>query len=62
MAEFNVKTISYSSEITAIIELNIGSLEREYKGNELDFAKTFVFVNRVVKGHFHYIFQMGMTE
>ena len=39
MAEFNVKTISWSSKITAKIELNIGSLECEYKGNELDFVK-----------------------
>ena len=39
MAEFNVKTISCSSKITAKIELNIGSLECEYKGNKLDFKK-----------------------
>ena len=39
MEEFNVKTISCSSKITAKIELNIGSLECEYKGNELDFKK-----------------------
>ena len=41
MAEFNVKTISCSSKITAKIELDIISLEQEYKGNKLDFEKTF---------------------
>ena len=41
MAEFNVKTISCSSKIKAKIELNIGSLEQEYKRNKLDFEKIF---------------------
>ena len=41
MADFNVKTISSSSKITSRIEVNIDSLEREYKGNELNFFKTF---------------------
>ena len=41
MADFNVKTISSSSKITSKIEVNIDSLEREYKGNELSFFKTF---------------------
>ena len=53
MAEFNVKTVSCSSKITAKIELNIVSLEREYIGcvvntigntinkNELNFKKYF---------------------
>ena len=41
MAEFNVKTVSCTSKITAKIEVNIGSLEREYKGNKLDFEKIF---------------------
>ena len=37
MAEFEVKTISCSSKITAKIEVNFGSLEREYKGNKLNY-------------------------
>ena len=41
MAEFDVKTISCSSKITAKIEVNISSLEREYNGNELEFEKIF---------------------
>ena len=45
MAEFNVKTISCTSKITAIIELNIDSLDCEYKNvaglsfEQLDFKK-----------------------
>ena len=45
MAEFDVKTISCSSKITAKIEVNIGSLDREYNyngnDNELAIEKTF---------------------
>ena len=41
MAEFDVKTISCTSKITVKIEVNIGSLEHEYDGNELDFGKIF---------------------
>ena len=41
MATFDVKTISCSSKITVKIEVNMDSLEREYKGNILKFGKTF---------------------
>ena len=41
MATFDVKTISCSSKITAKIEVNMDSLEREYKENKLNFQKTF---------------------
>ena len=41
MAEFNVKTISRSSKIKAKIEVNMGSLEGEYKGNKLNFERAF---------------------
>ena len=39
MAVFDVKTISCSSKITAKIEANIDSIEREYDGNELAIEK-----------------------
>lgn len=42
MAEFEVKTISCSSKITAKIEVNISSLDGEYNGNKLDFRKKFI--------------------
>ena len=41
MAEFDVKTISRSSKIKAKIEVNMGSLEGEYKGNKLNFERAF---------------------
>ena len=41
MAEFEVKTISCSSKITAKIEVNISSLDGEYNGNKLEFRKIF---------------------
>ena len=41
MAEFDVKTISRSSKIKAKIEVNMGSLEQEYKGNKLNFERAF---------------------
>ena len=41
MAEFDVKTISWSSKIKAKIEVNMGSLEGEYKGNKLNFERAF---------------------
>ena len=41
MAEFDVKTISCSSKITAKIEVNISSLEHEYDGNKLEYRKIF---------------------
>ena len=42
MAEFDIKTISCSSKIKAKIEVNIGSLESKYNGNQLDFRKCFI--------------------
>ena len=41
MAEFDVKTISCSSKITAKIKVNISSLEHEYDGNKLEYRKIF---------------------
>ena len=41
MAEFDVKTISWSPKIKAKIEVNMGSLEGEYKGNKLNFERAF---------------------
>ena len=59
MADFNVKTISSSSKITSKIEVKIDLLEREYKGNELNFLRTF----KIFSGNgSHYFARIIITD